>query len=341
MQHADYFKTFLNDEVNLNQRRLDRLESRVDAVYDALVADSVIGSIITGKTPQGSWPHKLIIKPKPDGDFDADFLLEMTHQNDWEPAAYINEVYDALHRHSTYSKQEHGRKCRCVWLKYAPENGVGCHLDIVPFITLPGGRRVIVNRDDNEWEPAFGSTDPQGFTNWVRRRDELTSNQFRKVVRLMKYLKRERGSFNGVRSVVLTTLLGSQVTELSAIDPGRYSNIPTALVNIIEDLDRYLQAQGSTRPHLPNPNGDGTDFDHRWTDETYRNFRDRIHTIAADLRSAYDESDSEQSISAWQKVFGEKFNPPTTKRTGASANPYATAASVAGAGSSSRSGRSG
>ena len=48
----------------------------------------------------------------------------------------------------------------------------------------------------------------------VKRRDELTNRHFRKVVRLMKYLKQERGSFNGVRSVVLTTLLGQQVTEL-------------------------------------------------------------------------------------------------------------------------------
>jgi hypothetical protein len=340
MQHAEYFKTFLVDEVNLNQSRIDKLESRVDAVYNALVADGVIGSMITGKTPQGSWPHRLIIKPKPDGEFDADFLLEMSHQDGWEPAKYINEVYNALHRHATYSKQEHGRKCRCVWLKYAPENGVGCHLDIVPFITLPDGRRVIVNRDDDSWEPTFGSTDPQGFTDWVKRRDELTSGNFRRVVRLMKYLKRERGSFNGVRSVVLTTLLGSRVTELAAVDPGRYSNVPTALLNIVEDLDTYLQAQGLVRPHLANPNGDGTDFDHRWTDETYRNFRDRIHVIAAELRTAYDESDAQRSATAWAKVFGDRFDPPGSKKASAS-NPYAAAAPAAAVGSMSRSGRSG
>ncbi len=172
------------------------------------------------------------------------------------------------------------------------------------------------------------------------RRDELTNKQFRKIVRLVKYLKRERGSFNGVRCVVLTTLLGLQVTELNSLAPGRYSNTPTALVNIIEDLDRYLQAQGSTRPHLANPSGDGTDFDHRWTDETYRN-RDRLHVIAADIRSAYNETDSEKSIAAWRDVFGAKFNPPTTRRPSTSANRYVAAPSIAGAGASSRSGRSG
>ena len=41
MQHADYFKnTFLPDVVNLNQSRLDKLETRVDSVYAALAGDS-------------------------------------------------------------------------------------------------------------------------------------------------------------------------------------------------------------------------------------------------------------------------------------------------------------
>ena len=222
MEHATYFGEFLRDEVNLNQSRLDLLKSRVDAVYLALCADETIGSIITGKIPQGSWPHRLIIKPKPNGDFDADFLLEMDEVDDWEPKTYSNEVYNALHRHSTYSKQTHGRKCRCVYLEYAaPADGIGCHLDVVPFITLTDGRRVIVNRDDNDWEPKFGSTDPEAFSDWVARRDELTDKHFREVVRLMKYLRDERGSFNGVKSVILTTVLGLQVTELAAFDEER------------------------------------------------------------------------------------------------------------------------
>jgi Second Messenger Oligonucleotide or Dinucleotide Synthetase domain len=343
MQHADYFKnTFLPDVVNLNQGRLDKLKARVDAVYGALTSDGTIGSMITGKIPQGSWPHQLIIKPKQNGHFDADFMLEMTYQPGWRPTRYIDEVYKALDRHPTYKLQNHERKCRCVWLEYAPDNGIGCHLDIVPFITLSGGRRVIVNRDEDAWEPPFGSTDPAGFTTWIKRRDQLTSKQFRRVVRLMKFIKLERGSFNGVRSVVLTTLLGLQVTELSSLSLDHYTNIPTALVNIVEDLDRFLQAQGATRPHLANPNGDGTDFDHRWTDETYRNFRDRIHVVAADVRAAYDETDADKSIAAWHKVLGDKFNPPSTKSAGASTNPYtAGGTAAAGIAASSRSGRSG
>jgi hypothetical protein len=328
MEHATYFKEFLRDEVNLAGSSLDKLRRRVEAVYKALRADEMVGPIITGKIPQGSWAHRLIIKPKPDGEFDADFLLGMDEVKDWEPKQYLNEVYNALHRHSVHTKQDHGRKCRCVFLKYAPENSIGCHLDIVPFVTLGDRRRVIVNRDKNVWEPASGSTDPQGFSEWVLRRDELTDKNFRKVVRLMKYLRDERGSFNGVKSVILTTVLGMQVTEASAFSPERYTNLPTALLHVVEDLDNWLQIR-PTKQHLPNPNGDGTDFDHRWTQATYSNFRNLIHKIAADMRAAYDETDKAASIEAWQALFGSKFRPPQPSKTKArAAAPLVPAAAI-------------
>ncbi|MDH5615180.1 MAG: nucleotidyltransferase [Acidimicrobiia bacterium] len=340
MEHANYFKSFLREQVNLDDTRLATLEKRVEAVYDALKADRIIGDLITGKRRQGSWAHRLIIKPRPDGEYDADFMLEIDEVDGWEPQTYIDEVYNALHRHSTYKKQKHGRKCRCVYLDYAPVNGVGCHLDIVPFVTLGDGRRVIVNRDDNAWEPRFGSTNPQGFTDWIKVRAELTNGQFREVVRLMKYLRDQRGSFDGVRSVVLTTVLGLQINEWKAADPQRYRNLPTALLNIVEDLDQWLQARPS-KPFLENPSGDGTNFDHRWSEETYTNFRDRLHTIAAEMRAAYDEEDPEKSVSAWQKLLGDKFRPSSTSTASGSSNPFSGAASAVSAAGSSRVGRSG
>ena len=344
MQHTEYFKTFLKDVVNIDDTRLNKLKSRVNAVYKALEADPVVGPLISGLSPQGSWAQRTIIKPKPNGEYDADFLLVMSERPGWEPKDYLNAVYNALSRHPTYSKQEHGRKCRCVWLKYAPENGVGCHLDIVPLVTLATGRRVIVNRDNNAWEPAYGSTNPQGLTDWVKRRDQLTGGQYRRVVRLMKYLRKERGSFDGVKSVILTTVLGLQVTDAKARDPRWYANTPTALVNMVWDLDRWLQAH-PRRPSLANPAGDGTNFDHRWTDATYRNFRDRIHSIAAAMRAAYNETDPTKSTKAWRDLLGDKFSPPV-RRSGSSRPSPAVPlvglpAVAAGRSSASRSGRAG
>ena len=55
MQLADHFDVLLKDTVNLSQPKLDLLETRVDSIYEALKADDEIGSLISGKSPQGSW----------------------------------------------------------------------------------------------------------------------------------------------------------------------------------------------------------------------------------------------------------------------------------------------
>jgi len=160
MKLTDYFNVLLKDTVNLGQVKLDSLDSRVETVYKALKADEQIGHLILGKTPQGSWAHKTIINPVGSNEFDADFMLDMSENADWsdDPKKYIEEVYAALHRHSTYSNMPHSRKCLCVRLVYANS----MHLDIVPHLNLADGREVIVNRDDNAWESPTPRASPTG-----------------------------------------------------------------------------------------------------------------------------------------------------------------------------------
>lgn len=331
MQLADHFYVLLKDTVNLSQGKLDLLNGRVEAVYKALKADEQVGSLILSKTPQGSWAHKTIINPVGSNEFDADFMLDMSENPDWadSPKTYIDEVYAALHRHSTYGNMPHSRKCRCVRLAYANS----MHIDIVPHLNLADGREVIVNRDDNDWE----RTDPQGFTDWMRKKDALARGNLRKVIRLMKYLRDHKNSFTGTRSILLTTLLGEQVTELrTLLDPGYYSNVPTTLLHVVKDLDAWLQARPA-KPSIPDPSGSGVTFDHRWDEATYSYFRDRIHVHAAEIEEAYEEQDKDRSVELWQDIFGDGFKAPAASSSSAKFPAAApAAASIAG-----RSGRAG
>jgi hypothetical protein len=129
-------------------------------------------------------------------------------------------------------------------------------------------------------------------------------------------------------------------------DPGYYSGLPTALLNIVSDLDDWLQARPS-KPSIADPSGSGVTFDHRWTEETYAYFRSRIHVHAAEIRDAYNESDEEASVAKWRSLFGDRFMAPKTS-TSSSKFGSAGVASGAGAGagsdtmpSSGRSGRAG
>lgn len=331
MQLADHFNVLLRDTVNLSRGKLDLLDSRVEAVYKALKADEHVGPLILGKTPQGSWAHKTIINPVGDNEFDADFMLDMSEEPDWadSPKTYIEEVYAALHRHSTYGDMPHSRKCRCVRLVYANS----MHIDIVPHLNLADGREVIVNRDADDWE----ETDPQGFTDWMKEKDALANGNLRKVIRLMKYLRDHKNSFTGTRSILLTTLLGEQVTDIrKLLDPGYYSNVPTTLLHVVKDLDAWLQAR-PTKPSIPDPSNSGVTFDHRWEQATYSYFRDRIHVHAAEIEEAYEEEDKDRSVELWQGIFGDGFRAPDTS----SSSAKFPAASSAAASTSGRSGRAG
>lgn len=315
MMHISSFTKFMTDVVNINKTRLDELETNVDALFDALSNDDVFGPYVVGKIPQGSWPHETIIKPIEDHEFDADVLFKLDAHPDWEssPSSYLVELEEALARHGTYGDMvDDDTKSRCVRVIYANEH----HVDLVPYRIHDDGRKVIVNRDVDDWE----DTDPEGFTAWMHDKDKIANRNMRKVIRLLKYLRDHHGTFEGAPSVIITALVGAQVTaDRKAANSGYYENLPTALLHIVKDLDNYLQVN-ITRPTIADPSGaqhpDGTpiDFDHRWDQAAYDIFRDEIHDHAVDIEAAYLESDSDKSVELWQKVFGDGFPAPSPKK---------------------------
>jgi len=336
MKHEDYFKNFLDNTVNLSKFKLELLSDRVDAIYGALTDDDDLGPMIKKKIPQGSWPQKTIINPQNDKAFDADFMVQMTENPEWEEdkKKYGDEVYKVLHKTSPYEDMPHGRKCRCVYVQYANN---AMHVDIVPFVLRSDGTQWIINRDDNVWE----RTDTDGFTEWMKQKDKIASKHLREVIRIMKFLRDHKNSFTGTKSILLTTLLGGRVEDWRKIsNAGYYADLPTALLNIVSDLDEWLQAR-PIKPVIMDPSGSGTSFDHRWTQETYGYFRDRIHAHAAEIDDAYHEADFDESVKKWQDLFGDGFSAPNASTSSGKYSSVGTGAAAAGAASISLSGRAG
>lgn len=83
------------------------------------------------------------------------------------------------------------RRCRGVLLHligYAND----CHIDVVPHLILADGQQVVINYADN----AFEDTNPQGFTDWMKEKDDLAGGNLRRVIRLMKYLRDFKNTFS-------------------------------------------------------------------------------------------------------------------------------------------------
>jgi hypothetical protein len=323
VKHTDYFKNFLENTVNLPQPKVDLLSARVDSIYNCLKADPDAKALIKKKIPQGSWPQRTIIKPVNGNAFDGDFMIQMVEEPDWADnlKKYGDTIYNVLHKTSPYKDMPHGRKCRCVYVNYA-ENAM--HVDIVPFVLHADGTQWIINRDENKWE----RTDTDGFTSWMKKQDGIANKRLREVIRIMKFLRDHKNSWTGTKSILLTTLLGERVEEwCKVVDSGYYSDLPTALLHIVSDLDAYLQ-QNPHKPNITDPSGSGTSFDHRWTQETYSHFRNRINVHAADIKSAYEETDFDESVKKWQALFGDGFKAPAGSQASA-AGKFSTVSSAA------------
>lgn len=302
MKLVGYFSSFLADTVNLNQSRLDDLNERVPRIVKALEEDPELGDKVLDSIPQGSWAHRTIIRPAPDLEFDADVLIQLEEVTDWDSAAakYSDALWSAIRSNSTYRDMA-TLKDRCVRITYAND----CHIDLVPYVITSDGRQLIIERRSNSFE----ATNPTGFTEWIQEKDDVTGGDLRRVIRLLKYLRDHRSLF-AAKSIILTTLVG-QVVESWRDGAGvnYYRDVPTTLVNVVEDLDAWLQAR-ATKPSVVDPSAPATNFDHRWTDSEYQAFRTAIHRLAPRLRSAYDATTVAASCEAWQGVFGESFKRP-------------------------------
>jgi hypothetical protein len=301
MKLHDYFKTLLEDTVNLKPSKLQNLDDRVPTITEA-IKGSTRGTTVLDAIPQGSWAHRTIIEPGKDLEFDADFLLQLDEVTNWAPCDYSDVIWDVLSNHGTYGSMTK-RKNRCIRVTYAND----CHVDVVPYVVLDGGREVIINRTTG----AFEDTNPIGFTEWLQEKDMITGGDLRKVIRLMKYLRDHRGRFD-IKSILLTTVIGQRVAAWQpVIDKTYYADVPTTLMHVINDLDTWLQSNW-IKPSISDPSCPNTSFDHRWTDKQYETFRTKIHTLAADISAAYNEADKNTSVALWQDIFGPAFRAPTT-----------------------------
>ena len=297
MKHINYFREFLSNEVNLNPTRLRRLKDHFDAVKRYL--SERLGAYEETKR-QGSFGLQTIIKPVGDREYDADALVFMTYDDDKEPKAYINDVYQCLRGNKNYADKVH-RRTRCVYIDYAGD----FHLDLVPCTTrwnceTQQEELVICNNTDNDFEV----TDGTGYRDWFNEKTKITDGNLRQVTLLLKFLRDHKGNFS-VKSILLTTLIGNHVC---ASDEGgeAFKDVPTSLKTISNRINDFLQ-ENDSMPEICNPVLEDESFTRHWDDEKYRHFRDMFALYTEKINEAFDATEHNDIVKKWRKLFGDKF----------------------------------
>jgi hypothetical protein len=298
MKLTEHFKAFLDDTVNLNATRLEQLESSVGTIKDFIEA-AEWKPRVKYFTEQGSWAHRTIIRPVEDKAFDADLVVMLESVPDWEARDYLTTLRAIFADHGTY-KDKVRRFSHCITIEYAGERKI----DIAPCVVgrLGGSSEEVCNHDANAFEPSA----PDSYTQWLVERNSWTGGHaLRKVTRLLKYLRDIKGTFT-CPSFLLTTLLGERIMSTDADNTTSFADVPTALRTIVVRLDDWLQLR-SARPRITNPVLASEVVSDLWSDEQYANFRNKVHQYREWIDDAYEETDRDESIGKWRRVFGDEF----------------------------------
>lgn len=301
---ADCFDTFLETAVNLNPHRIGQLNDRVDAITTFLSNDEVFGEYFVDVIPQGSYAHRTIIKPVGTREYDADILLALNDNPAWGPADYTHELRRVFNASSTYAGMAH-KRTRCVYIDYANE----FHVDIVPYVVQRGS--ITDNKGGLLGTGAWQRSCPEKFTEWLEGKYRISNEHLAPTLRLFKYLRDFKTTF-AIKSIILTILVGEQVTDLRATTGPGYPDLPTTFVRVLEDLDLYLRLH-PTLPAIPDPALSGQDFRDRWDQDGYANFAKWVTYYAQKSRAALDAyiaGDNVTSLALWQGMFGTGFVVP-------------------------------
>lgn len=300
MKLTNYFKSFLENEVNLNPSRIALLDDRTETITNVLSESEEFKDNFIDVIPQGSYAHKTIIKPvRSTDEFDADILLFLQEFPDWNASDYVEKVYTLFRNNSLY-RDKVSRRTRCVTINYAND----FHIDVVPFLERHG-EKYVTNRHENNYE----LTDPEKYTEWLDERNRITKHHFVKVIRLLKYLRDYKRTFS-IKSIILNTLLGDQVNDAAILENENcYNDVPTTLYTVMKKLKDYVE-NNYYLPTIADPGETGENFSDRWDQAGWTTFRTKMIYYSDKITEAYEEIDLQKSVAKWQEIFGEDFRKP-------------------------------
>lgn len=297
MKLVKLFDEFLKNTVNLNKSRIDLLDDSIGALK-TFVRDADWKPRVRTFEEQGSWAHQTIIRPVDGGEFDADLLVMVDPVEGWSAADYVNTLGAVFSSSKTYEDKAKTYDY-CVTINYAGERKI----DLAPCVLgrLRQGSMEVCNRNGG-----FEETSPLEYTEWMKEKNGYSgNNSFRKATRLLKYLRDIKGRFT-CPSVLLTTLIGYRITFVDQYGDD-FEDVPTTLKTIMGRLDDWLQMYPD-KPAVTNPKLPTEDFSSLWkTQEQYARFRDEINRYRKWVDEAFSMEGRQESIAAWQKLFGEEF----------------------------------
>lgn len=170
-------------------------------------------------------------------------------------------------------------------------------MDIVPVIQAPGGF-YIADRESGTWQ----FTNPPHHTSWSSAQNSAFNGQFKKLVKLLKWWRRQNPSGKRPKGFVLEVLVANHA-------PKGETHLGEAYAQLLENIYQAYATRAALdiKPFIPDPAVPTNDILAKVTLSQWKNFLEKVRVHAGYARRAQDEDDMDEATRLWRKVFGERF----------------------------------
>ena len=165
----------------------------------------------------------------------------------------------------------------------------------------------IPDRKLEDWLP----TNPPGHTQWTTDVNKFSNGQFKPLVKLMKWWRRENRTVNTHPKGFVIEVITARCADLTE---GEYPDLFLGTLEGIANnyaLHIYLE----TIPTIPDPSVPGNSVTDGMTFDAFKGFYNKAKLHAELGREAQAEDDEEKALEKWRRIFGDRFPPPANART--------------------------
>jgi hypothetical protein len=289
-----HFSAF-HSQISLDETRVKKIKSAHGALRDFMESDEEIKKFFKDTFLQGSYATDMAIRPKDDEEFDVDVVLALDVRKKFGRLPGASEVIDwilARIKTSKTYKDKAKPRARCIRINYADK----FHTDILPA-HCPGDKDGALQVPD-KWEWSH----PLGFIDWCQSINEVSEKKFTRITKILKWWRNFKlGQDSGLKSIVLTTIIGQKIQKECGTDAD-------ALVGTMTNISSWLSSLTSV-PEVSNPSlpSGKENLVRVWSQSEFDNFKKAFLDATETADEALAEEDKEKSIKLWTELFGDKF----------------------------------
>lgn len=235
---------------------------------------------------------------------DVDIIVVTSHTTADRPADVIALLRRTL-KQLGYDELQSNRRSVTVTMS-------AVEMDVVPIIQQRGfwggTGWLIPDKNEDSWI----ATNPMGHNEWASAVNKRTHGNFKPLVKLTKWWKRENlPNLRRPKGFILETLVAKHMPTSQL----GYEELFVRLLEAIVSEYQWTVFTGGI-PNLADPSVEGNDVFSRVKPEEFERFYNMAKQDAQLLRRAQKETNPEKALALYQRVFGDRFKGPGTRNSG-------------------------